>query len=409
MRGPAHFLIFAISMAVKYVATSNSDDSYYLQESIMYDLGAALESALKNPKLEYFVDYLQILILEQYEQTSDQLSEAGIVYLNYLKNCPKLDGWQLKQYFLEKSISLVSQQDYKSAAIDIWTWSFYQKTFNLGYTALFEDLCLMHKQVFNESIRFNFPHFLNKFIFCSVKFTQPSCPISDECFVELYIYNAFEGYDVYPESIGIFFDDQSVEGVSFICTESDVFKAGNIFKFKGAFVPKKYGNGELNISFITMQLSKPCLVLQFDDSSFLHQQSKQSIDSFDLLDFSRFSSRIQRSGLKLKIEPVKPELSIEFEVLNSDKILIGLWTPILVKIDNLTDHHTSVDLFNVSSSNVEVESKTMHFEVGPRECNIVKLLCKFKSQAILKLTVRVFLKLIYFEFLFSVLKDLIYS
>jgi len=384
MRGPAHFLICAISIAKRYLKSSIADDSYYLQESIMFDLGFALESALKNPKLEYIVDYIQILILERYKSSyyssvaSDRIPEEAIAYLNYLKACPKLDGWPMKKSFLEDSIASSSQKDYKSAAIDIWSLSCLQKGFKLSDAALFEDMCLMHKQVFNESIRISFPLFANKFLFCSVKFGRPSCTIFDECSVDLLVYNAFESYDIYPESIGIFFDDESVEGISFICTKTDVFKAAQVTKFSGSCKPSKFGHGKLKISFITMQLVKPFLALQFDDSVFIHEQQNENSINFN---FMRVSRKIQRKALQLKIEPLKPNLCIEFEMKDSKEIFTDVWYQVLVKVSNLTDHATIVDLFENSGSGVEIgESIAMHhLNLCPRGVETLSLMYKFNG------------------------------
>ena len=406
MRGPAHFLIFAISCAKSYIKSSTDGATYQIQEMILNDLKDALEDASRNPNLGYFVDCLQILILNQYEALDKVriLPNEAMIYLNYLKedsdNLLKWKGSLLTE-ILEKSIeSAKGQQNYQTAVIDTWKLStlINNNMNNLKYHKqnfeIFQDWCLIHQQITNESIRLNFPKLPNNILFCTVTFMNEACQVLDFCEIELNIYNGGM-FDFFPESIGIFFDivdgdgdnknvniktienqddynENIIEPLTFICNDDESkFEIGKIVTFKGTFSPslvlsksKTIIRKQVKISFVTMQLKNPFLALQFDEFCFSYRErelnnssSNNNINNYNR-EFSRLCEKTSKKQLYLKIEPVKPKVLIEFD-FNCEDLVVGIWHVVKLKITNLTKFPT---ITNFKLSTV-------------KDCEIINLSC----------------------------------
>ena len=338
MRGPAHFFIYSLNVIKKY----SGDDVYQVQESIMRDLGDALDSALKHAGLGHFVDYLQLQILEQYFKQS--LIEESGAFINYLKESTKLKGWKLiEKEVLKKSILLAkSQQNYQIAVVDEWRIGG-----EIEDSDSFEDFCLMHAQIFQEPIRLIF---YNNLINCNVKFTLKTCEIFEECQVELNIYTSkkcrpFDCFEV--ESIGIFFDNEQVEPITFHSDNVYCLKPGEILKLKSSFNPTRIG--KLKMAFVTMQLKRPFLALQFDDSVFFHQQNQNS----ESLEFWRICEKTLKTNLTLKVEAIKPKLKVEILMKKGTKLAFTE-IPFLLKITNLSLEHSLMTEFTFENQKYEI-------------------------------------------------------
>lgn len=387
MRGPAHFLIYSLRMKLKFLKTSKAVQDYQFQETIMRDLAEALDSAVKNPNLGYFVDYLQLMILEQY--FSQSLIVESRDFLNYLKDSVKIKKWKLIEgEVLSKSvIEAKGSQDYQTAVIDEW-----HRTGGIeGDSESFEDWCLMYAQVTQEPIRLNFPLHQTAML-CNVLFMKRSCTVNEVCGVELNILSV-NPVEFYPESIGIFFDNDTIDPITFIC-ENETFIPGKIARFVGEFSPKRrVGSGRIKISFVTMQLRKPFLALQFDDSCFLHQQNceKLKVENYE---FSRICHATLKSQLTLTIEPLKPKLCVEI-MMESQIFLVGYVIPVSVLVRNTTEHPV------ISVFNHEGQEYTLNLE--PNETQSLSLRftmpigpSKMKLKVYIPYCIIIALKLIFF-------------
>lgn len=366
-------------MKLKYLKTSQTVQDYQCQEMIMRDLAEALDSAVKNPNLSYLVDYLQLMILEQYF-TQSLISESR-EFLNYLKNSDKIKKWStIEAEVLSKSvIEAKACQNYQMAVIDEWQkMDEKQKDWES-----FEDWCLIHSQSSQEPVRINFP--LHKAALqCNVRFMKKSCIVNEVCPIELNILN-IQSVEFHPESIGIFFDNDTVEPLTFIC-KNESFKPGKITKFKGDLRPtRRFGNGKIKISFVTMQLRKPFLALQFDDSFFLHQQNceKLKVNSYQ---FSRICQTTLKSQLTLKIEPLRPKINVEIMIQEYSILLSGSVIPVCVSIKNAAEHAT------ITTFRHEGQDYVINLE--PNEAQTISLryktlagLSKFKIKVISKLLI----------------------
>lgn len=379
MRGAAHFLIYSLKIIRKY----SGEEVYEVQELKMRDLSDALEFALKSPHLSHFVDYLQFLIIEQYFCQS--LIEESGPFINYLKESSKIKGWKLieKEIWKRSIIIAKSQQNYKTAVQDSW-----KLKISSSNTNDVEDWCLIHAQMFQEPIRLNFSS--TDIINCNLRFHKRRCEIYEECQVELNIYTKRDcGFEVFEvESIGIFFDNEQVEPITFTCesalastntncvtsTTNDYtynsglnLRPGKILRLVKPFTPSKVG--KLKISFVTMQLKTPFLALQFDDSAFLHQQNSEKF-SEESLEFVRLCQKTLKSSLSLKVEALKPKIQVDFLV--NSFALAYTEVPISVTVSNIMEHAVITEFLHCNEK--------YEINLGPKEVQNLSL--RHKTSAI---------------------------
>lgn len=377
MRGAAHFLIYSLKIIRKY----SGEEVYEVQEMKMRDLSDALESALKSPHLNHFVDYLQFLIIEQYFCQS--LMEESEPFINYLKESSKIKGWKLiEEEIWNKSIILAkSQQNYKTVVQDSW-----KLKISSSNTNDVEDWCLIHAQMFQEPIRLNFSS--TDIINCNLRFHKKRCEIFEECQVELNIYTkrdcGFELFEV--ESIGIFFDNEQIEPITFTCESAIVsstcttsitndynnrsnlgLRPGEILRLVKPFTPSKVG--KLKISFVTMQLKRPFLAFQFDDSAFLHQQNSEKFGE-ESLEFVRLCQKSLKGNLSLKVEALKPKIQVDIMV--NSFALAYTEVPISVTVSNIMHYAVITELVHCN--------KKYEINLGPKEVQSFSL--RHKTSAI---------------------------
>lgn len=367
MRGPAHFFIYGLSQVEKYLKYHT--EAFQIQEMILLDLSEALDSALKQANLGYFVDFLQILILNQYISSSIDDSKA---FINYLKTSTKIRKWKfIESDILKKSVEEAKrEQDYQTAVIDEW-----QK--GIEDSGSFEDWCLMYAQMYQEPIRLVN---VNKYIYCNVRFLKRTCEIFQPCGIELNIYIRKSDKEVVvfkPESIGIFFDNESIDPITFDCQEE--LKPGEVKTFRSEFVPSKLcKNGKLKISFVTMQLKRPFIALQFDDSCFFHQQNCPSEKFlYESMEFIRLCQETLKNMLTLRIEPLKPQVEVNIQYKESF-VLVGSELAVLLNFENATEHATMTNFtFNYVDFKIELgpnESRSIGVKYKvPNEVHCIKI------------------------------------
>ena len=422
MRGAAHFLIYALKTIKNY---SGNEEVYQVQDMKMRDLSDALESALKIPQLIHIVDYLQFLIIEEYFCQS--LIEESGPFINYLKESEKIKGWKLiEEEILSKSILISkSQRNYKMAVVDTWRRA---NNFNLdkGDIGNFEDWCLIHAQMFQEPIRLNFSSTDSDLINCNVKFHKKVIGIFEECQLELNIYTKKRCvFDFQLESIGIFFDNEQLEPVTFVCSSGDgiysadgtdtygsgsgtgtgtdgtdgtddnhadtltdihtgnldnlrnlQLKPGKVLKLKTSFYPSKVG--KMKISFVTMQLKRPFLALQFDESTFLHQQNSEKFNE-ESFEFSRICEKTKKTNLSLIVEALRPRINVEIMVI--EFVLAFIEISISVKITNLLEQAVITEFLH--------ENEKYEINLGPKEVQILSLRHKITEIENTKITIKV--------------------
>ena len=381
MRGPGHFFIYGLIEVEKYLKYFNSHEEnniYQIQEMIMKDLSEALDSSVNNTKLEYFVDFIQILILKQFIGT---FQDDSIEFINYLKTSKKIKGWKfIESFILKKSISLSIRegQNYEQAVIDTWRCNEPIEDFNL-----FEDWCFMNASVIDAGgnaysyagadsstptirnnahtcpIRLNFNADESKYVFCNVKFSRRRCEIFEPCEIELNILST--KYTFKPESIGIFLNDEESDPITFICTENDHFIPGKVQSFKSEFIPTKIG--KVKISFVTMQLERPFLALQFDESCFLHQ-SEEKVGR-ENIEFIRICQSTSKTNLKVEVEPLRPKVTFSLQFKESKMILMESDLAVLLNIKNETIHSIMASF--------QFENKEHDVYLGPKEVKTLGL------------------------------------
>lgn len=344
MRGSAHFLIYSLINARKYfkIGLKETEITYRVHDLVLKDLSEALELSIKQSNLVYFVDFLQILVMDQY--LTQGLTEEVRPFLDYLKSSPILRGWNkiICSLILVNSVKILKlSQEYYQAAMDLWN----QK--RITNVSELEDLCILQSQMNQEPIRFNFPQNY-QYLRCAVGFLQPKCEINDKCEIQLIVYNSKDSIKFHPESIGIFFDNEQVDPLTILCGSEDVFMPGNVKLFRSVFTPFQMVNGKLKISYVTMQMKEPFLAVQFDDSSFVHMQNSHRFKC-DSIEFMRKCQKMLRSKLSLQIEPIKPKLSVVFTTKESS-FLVGSDIDVSVQIENLRAHSTSLS-FNHRGEN----------------------------------------------------------
>ena len=144
MRGSAHFLIYSLINARKYfkIGLKETEITYRVHDLVLKDLSEALELSIKQSNLVYFVDFLQILVMDQY--LTQGLTQEVRPFLDYLKSSPILRGWNkiICSLILVNSVKILKlSQEYYQAAMDLWN----QK--RITNVSELEDLCILQSQM----------------------------------------------------------------------------------------------------------------------------------------------------------------------------------------------------------------------------------------------------------------------
>lgn len=303
MKGPSNYFLYAVNLAKEYMKETESiEEIYQIQEKILKDLYDALEYSKLNEKLVYTTKFIQLLLLKETKDFS------SIIPSGY-------DGWKC----LEDFIFELQVDEYRKS-------SSYVEAINLNLKmgikdfSMFEDWCMVLSEL-NNTKR---PSFACKTdsLFCCIGFKRRSCVVLDEC--EFYI-SFYTKFPFMLESFDICFDSKVVN-----------FEWDSQFENFGNFRIKTEKVGKLKIQSIKLNFKRPSLTLRIDETSLQHQQNSEKNIHKTSLEFGRLCQRTLKSMLQIRIEALKPKISIKAESVDN-LVLLGSEVDIMITVKNETD------------------------------------------------------------------------